>query len=129
MQDLPCICSSGYVDLLEKVTVTLGGRSLATGGEEKQQPVLFLVCGGLTGLNASGKWPAWSPARIEIPKKMEFIATLSGTTEAYLERPKIKGDFFIFLIPGNRMEYTCPNCQLVCHPDKQVKKSRYRICS
>ena len=121
------VCSAGYVDPLEKVTVTLGGKEF-TYGKRRSNSRCFLVCGGLTGLNASGKWSTWSPARFEIPKKDEdFTAALPGTIEAYLERPKIKGGFFICLIPGNRMEYTCSNCHFVCHPDKEVRKARYKM--
>jgi epoxyqueuosine reductase QueG len=65
---------------------------------------------------------------LKIPKKdEEFIAELPSTIEAYLERLKIKGGFFICLIPGNRMEYTCSNCHFVCHPDKEVRKARYQM--
>ena len=75
-----------------------------------------------------GKWSTWSPARFEIPKKDEdFIAALPGTIEAYAERPKFKGGFYICLIPGARMEYTCSNCHFVCHPDKEIRKARYRM--
>lgn len=121
------VCSSGYVDPLEKVTVTLGGKEFSY-GKRRSNSRCFLVCGGLTGLNSSGKWSTWSPARFEIPKKDEdFIAALPKTIEAYLERPKIKGGFFICLIPGNRMEYTCSSCHFVCHPDKEIRKARYKM--
>ena len=121
------VCSSGYVDPLEKVTVTLGGKEFSY-GKRRSNARCFLVCGGLTGLNASGKWSTWSPARFEIPNKDEdFVASLPSTIEAYLERPKIKGGFFICLIPGNRMEYTCSSCHFVCHPDKEIRKARYKM--
>ncbi|WP_269850838.1 hypothetical protein [Methanosarcina horonobensis] len=25
------------------------------------------------------------------------------------------------------MEYTCSNCHFVCHPDKEVRKARYKM--
>jgi epoxyqueuosine reductase len=25
------------------------------------------------------------------------------------------------------MEYTCSNCHFVCHPDKEIRKARYRM--
>jgi len=121
------VCSSGYVDPVEKVTVILGGKEFSY-GKRRSNSRCFLVCGGLTGLNASGKWSTWSPARFKIPEKDEdFTAALPGTIEAYLSRPKFEGGFFICLIPGSRMEYTCSNCHFVCHPDKEVRKARYRM--
>jgi len=83
---------------------------------------------GLTGLNASGKWSTWSPDRFKIPEKDEdFIAAIPTATQAYLGRPKFEGGFFIGLIPGSRMEYTCSNCHLVCHPDKEIRTARYKM--
>jgi hypothetical protein len=28
---------------------------------------------------------------------------------------------------GSMMEYPCFNCQLVCHPDKEVRTARYKM--
>ena len=121
------VCSSGYVDPVEKVTVTLGGKEFSY-GKRRSNSRCFLVCGGLTGLNSSGKWSTWSPGRFKIPEKDEdFLAATPAAIQAYLGRPKFKGGFFICLIPGSRMEYTCSNCHFVCHPDKEVRKARYRI--
>ena len=121
------VCSSVYVDPLEKVTVILGGKEFSY-GKRRSNSLCFLVCGGLTGLNASGKWSTWSPARFKIPEKDEdFIAAIPAATQAYLSRPKFEDGFYICLIPGSRMEYTCSNCHLVCHPDKAVRKARYKM--
>jgi hypothetical protein len=30
-------------------------------------------------------------------------------------------------MPGDRVELTCGNCQLICHPDKEVRKKRYEL--
>jgi epoxyqueuosine reductase QueG len=121
------VCSSGYVDPVEKVTVTLGGKEFSYGKRRSNCRCLF-VCGGLTGLNATGKWSTWSPGRFKIPEKDEdFISAISAAIQAYLERPKFKGGFFVPIIPGSKMEYTCANCQLVCHPDKEVRTARYKM--
>jgi hypothetical protein len=31
------------------------------------------------------------------------------------------------LMPGDRVELTCGNCQLICHPDKDIRKQRYKL--
>lgn len=31
------------------------------------------------------------------------------------------------LMPGDQVELTCGNCQLLCHPDKEVRKKRYKL--
>ncbi|MBN2707133.1 MAG: epoxyqueuosine reductase [Deltaproteobacteria bacterium] len=121
------VCSSAYVDPGEKVTVTMGGQEFSY-GKRRSNARCYLVCGGLSGLNQSGKWSTWSPARFPIPQQdEEFPAVLPEATAAYLKRPEFKGGFFICLIDGARMEYTCSNCHFVCHPDKQVRLARYRM--
>ena len=121
------VCSTGFVDPVEKVTVILGGREFSYGKRRSYARCCY-VCGGMSGLNPSGKWSTWSPARFEIPEKDEdFPAVQLPALQAYLGRPKIKGGFFVSQIPGYRLEYNCSNCQLVCHPDKEVRKERYRM--
>jgi epoxyqueuosine reductase QueG len=60
--------SSGFVDPVEKVTVTLGGREFSY-GKRKSYARCGYVCGGMSGLNPSGKWSTWSPACFAIPEK------------------------------------------------------------
>ena len=30
-------------------------------------------------------------------------------------------------MPGDKVELTCGNCQLICHSDKEVRKKRYKL--
>jgi len=121
------VCLSGYVDPVEKVTVTLGGKEFSY-GKRRNNSRCLLVCMGLTGLNASGKWSTWSPGRFKIPEKDEdFISAMPAATQAYLERPKLKGGFFVPIMSGSMMDFPCSNCQLVCHPDKEVRTARYKM--
>ena len=30
-------------------------------------------------------------------------------------------------MPGDRVELTCGNCQLICHPDKEIRKKRFKM--
>lgn len=117
-------CSSGYVDPLEKVTVTLGGKEFSY-GKRKNFFRCGLVCGGLAGLSSSGKWSTWSPTRFDIPEKDEdFRAAMIENQQAQCGRPEAKGGFFS---AGGRMEYTCSNCNLICHPDKEIRKARLKM--
>jgi len=31
------------------------------------------------------------------------------------------------IMPGDKVGLTCGNCQLICHPDKEVRKARYKM--
>jgi hypothetical protein len=30
-------------------------------------------------------------------------------------------------VPGSKIEFTCGHCQLVCHPDREVRRKRYQM--
>lgn len=121
------VCSSGYVDPSERISISLGGKEFSY-GKRRSNARCYLVCGGLSGLHSSGRWSTWSPARFEIPEKDEdFPNAIPKAVDAYLKRPEFKGGFFISLINGSRMEYTCSNCHFVCHPDKEIRAARYKM--
>jgi len=50
-----------------------------------------------------------------------------NAAEPYQKRPREEGGFFHFLMPGNRINLTCGNCTLICHPDKEVRKRRHKM--
>ena len=121
------VCASGYMSQDEKVTVTLGGIDFSYCKKHDHLRCDY-VCGGFTGLHRSGKWSTWSPGRFPIPEKdEEFRAAIRKAAKAYVKRPKPKGGFYHFLMPGYKIENTCGNCQLVCHPDKEIRKRRYKM--
>ena len=37
----------------------------------------------------------------------------------------MEGGYHHSLMPGMKLWLTCGNCQLICHPDKAVRKERY----
>ncbi len=30
-------------------------------------------------------------------------------------------------MPGDKVELTCGNCQLICHPDAEIRKHRFKL--
>jgi epoxyqueuosine reductase len=120
-------CASGFMSQDEEATVTLGGVDFSYSNRRHHLRCDY-VCGGFTGLHGSGKWSTWSPARFPMPENdHEFRAAIAKAVPSYLQRPKPEGGFFHALMPGHRLEFTCGNCQLVCHPDKAVRKRRYKM--
>ncbi len=120
-------CASGYMSENEKTTVSMGDREFSY-SKRRHHSRCDYVCGGFTGLHKSGKWSTWSPARFPIPEKDEdFYTAIIHSAEAYKKRPREEGGFFHFLMPGNRVAFTCCNCMLLCHPDKEVRKKRYKM--
>jgi len=120
-------CASGFIKKEGKVTVKLGGRDFAYGRRGHHNRCDY-VCGGFAGLHKSGKWSTWSPARFAIPETDEaFYDALLKAVGPYLKRPKTEMMVFNNLMPGDKVELTCGNCQLLCHPDKEVRQKRYKL--
>jgi len=81
------------------------------------------VCGGFTGLHRSARWSTWSPGRFPVPEAdEEFLPAIIHAAGPYKKRPREAGGFYHFLMPGNRIAFTCCNCMLICHPDREVRK-------
>ena len=120
-------CASGFIDGKEKVTVTMGGVDFSY-SKKRHHSRCDYVCGGFTGLHKSGQWSTWSPARFPIPEKDEdFFPALVNAVGPYLKRRRPALSVFNVIMPGDRVELTCGNCQLICHPDKEVRKKRYKM--
>ncbi len=121
------VCASGYIHGEELVSVTMGGMDF-TYSRKLHHSRCDYVCGGFAGLHKSGKWSTWSPARFNIPDKDEdFYPALINAVGPFLNRSRPALNIFNVLMPGDRVELTCGNCQLICHPDKEIRKNRYKL--
>jgi epoxyqueuosine reductase QueG len=121
------VCASGYIHGEEMVSVTMGGMDFSY-SKKRHHSRCDYVCGGFAGLHNSGKWSTWSPARFQIPQKdEEFYPALINAVGPYLKRSRPAHNVFNVLMPGDRVELTCGNCQLICHPDKEIRKKRYQM--
>ena len=120
-------CASGLMSDTEETTVTMGGVAFLY-AKRRAYARCEYVCGGFAGLHATGGWSTWSPARFPIPETDdEFTPALLEAVEPYRNRPRQDYGFFHPLIPGSKIEFTCGHCQLVCHPDKDVRRQRYQM--
>jgi epoxyqueuosine reductase QueG len=121
-------CLAGLMDHDERTTVTMGGVEFSY-SKRRTYHRCDLVCGGFTGLAKNGKWSTWSPGRFQIPEtEEEFTPALIEALMASASRPEIPGGFHHPAMPGTRkINMTCGNCQLVCNPDPEVRKRRYKL--
>ena len=60
-------------------------------------------------------------------KNEDFYPALLKSVGPYLKRPKTDLAVFNTIMPGDEVELTCGNCQLICHPDAEVRKKRYKM--
>ncbi|MEE8470986.1 MAG: epoxyqueuosine reductase [Dehalococcoidia bacterium] len=120
-------CASGFMDQAQDTTVTLGGVDFSY-SKRRHHNRCDYVCGGFTGLHRSGKWSTWSPARFAIPENdNEFLPAIIQSIGYYMQRPRLEGGFYNFLLPGYRVPLTCGNCQFVCVADREERKRRHRM--
>ncbi len=121
-------CTSSLMDPDETTTVSMGGREFSY-SRRRSYHRCDLVCGGFTGLAKNGRWSTWSPGRFEIPEDdEEFRSVLKEAVSAAAPRPEIGGGFHH---PAMRdfakLNMTCGNCQLLCHPDRDERTRRYKL--
>jgi epoxyqueuosine reductase QueG len=121
-------CTSGLMDKDERTTVTIGDAEFSY-SQRRTYRRCELVCGGFTGMARTGKWSTWSPGRFPVPERDEdFEAAVPEAARAWYSRPPISGGFHHPLMPGSRkINVTCGNCQLICHPDREERKRRYKM--
>ncbi|MFC1896170.1 epoxyqueuosine reductase [Thermodesulfobacteriota bacterium] len=120
-------CASGLMHADERTTVTMGGIEFSYARRQSYNRCDY-VCGGFAGLCKSGKWSTWSPARFPIPEKdEEFLDAIRSAIKPYAYRPKPGVGFYHAMLPGNKGQMTCGHCQLICHPDKDVRTKRFKM--
>lgn len=120
-------CPSGFISPDEITTVQLGDREFSYAKRGMYTRCAY-VCGGIAGLDKSGKWSNWSASRYPIPEDdQELIKEMGRALPASLERTFNDYAFYISFRPGYSLDYSCSHCQLVCHPDPKVRVSRYKM--
>jgi epoxyqueuosine reductase len=120
-------CIPKFIPKKGKTKVEIGGMEFEYSEKGDKSRCTF-VCAGMSGLHSSKKWSTWSSARFEIPQNDEdFGPMIFKTLPAYIQRPKGKAVFFMPHLPGHIMEYSCSNCQFICHPNKELRKKRYEM--
>jgi len=105
------------------------GKETIRGGNCRLPARCAYPCGGLTGLHKSGEWSTWSPGRFPLPEEDEDYRTISRKyVQRYLQRKRNGAICYNPLLAYPfEMQYTCCNCQFVCHPDINVRKRRYDL--
>ena len=119
-------CASGFVDLHDSVTVTMGGMEFSY-SERRDYHRCGYLCGGFTGLHSSGSWSTWSPGRFSIPENDgEFLQATINAIQNWNKWPEIEGGFYNPLLPW-KTRMACAHCQLVCVPDKDERQRRHEL--
>ncbi len=121
------VCPSGFISPNETTTVQLGNREFSYAKRGMYTRCAY-VCGGIAGLDRSGQWSNWSASRYPIPEDdQDLLREMDRAMPAYLKRTLNDHVFYISFRPGYSLDYSCSHCQLVCHPDPNVRKERFKM--
>lgn len=133
----------------EEVEINIGGRAYKY-SKRVNRIRCFIVCGGYSGLDKTGKWSTWCPERFPYPETDDdlyhtFGASLKkfptfpvkGEDEARrVDRKEFSRDKVIKqALKGNRdttaafsfLSLTCGNCQLICAGNPKETKENYDL--
>jgi epoxyqueuosine reductase QueG len=119
-------CISNLMDPDGEIVIRMGGVEHKHAGKRSISRCQ-MACGGITGLHRSGKWSTWSPGRFIIPEEDDVLMQLGHTLEAFFKRPNMEGGIHHHVLIGKKYYMSCSHCQLVCAPDKEERKRRYRL--
>jgi len=111
-----------------RVSIELGNDTVRAGNCRLPARCAY-PCGGITGLHKSGEWSTWSPGRFPLPEDDEDYRTISRRyVQQYLQRKRDGAiSYNPLLAYPYEMQYSCCNCQFVCHPDIKVRKRRLEL--
>lgn len=120
------VCASGLMSPKEKTEIRLGDRTFSYSARRTYARCQY-VCGGYTGLHRSGKWSTWSPGRFPVPEDDDpYLNLLIASTVPYGQRPGGPGGRYHSMM-NYKLYTTCGNCQIVCVPDKDERKRRFKL--
>jgi len=141
------VCAFRMFSDNETQEVTLGGNQYEY-SKRVNHCRCIIVCGGLSGLDKTGKWSTWSPVRHPYPEtdddvyltlasafKADAIVHVKGERE--LDRRQLKRDPVLKkVLSGDKKGAaaalksgyaTCGNCQLICWGNPKETAENYRI--
>jgi epoxyqueuosine reductase QueG len=119
-------CVAKFMHPKEKTSVTLGGFECVY-SRRRSYGRCDPVCSGYTGLHESGKWSTWSPGRFAIPEDEDARRIAHQRMEAaHGQWPASDGGRYFYFL-DDKLRVSCANCQLVCCPDKNERKARYKM--
>jgi hypothetical protein len=143
------VCAFRMFDNKEEDSYTLGGYTIPF-SKRNNVSRCYAFCGGLSGLDKTGKWSTWSPGRTPYPESevdadRTFVhlfthpikkSRIEGEEGSYGESKLLKDKVAQEYISSSEIAsniftenfiLTCGNCQLICWGDHDETAENYRI--
>ena len=121
------VCPTKFMSTSENVYVQLGERTHKY--SKRMNPIR---CGmhmsGMAGLAYNERFSSWGPSRKKLPEKDdELFVKVMELTEDEAARPPVPGGFVFPAQDSGRVHIMCSACNLVCHPEREVRGRRVRM--
>ena len=121
------VCPTSFMSRTDFTTVTMGEHDHHKYSTREHHMRCASHMTGMAGLSEDGKFGSWGPGRKQLPKEDEAllptILELAGDTA---KRPQVPGGFFDPQ-KGTRTNIMCSACNLVCHPEREVRAKRLKM--
>ncbi len=121
------VCPTSYMSRTEFVSVEMGEH-----GHHRYSKRLHPArCGmhmmGVAGTAPDGKWGSWGPGRRVMPDDDEkLLPVVMEMAADAARRPSVPGGFVNVQQEG-RTNIMCSACNLVCHPEREVRARRVKL--
>ena len=121
------VCPTKFMSTKENEQVQLGERTHKY--SKRMNP---LRCGthmgGVSGIAYNGRFSSWGPTQKKLPENDdELFIKVMELTEDLEKRPEVPGGFVFPAQDSGRMHIMCSACNLVCHPEREVRGRRVKM--
>ncbi|MBW2420144.1 MAG: hypothetical protein JRH19_16500 [Deltaproteobacteria bacterium] len=121
------VCPTSFMSRTDFTTVKLGEydhHKYSTRGHHMRCASHMM---GMTGLSEDGKFGSWGPGRKQLPKgDAQLLPAIMEMAGDLAKRPQVPGGFYDAQ-QGTKMNIMCSVCNLVCHPEKEVRAKRLKM--
>jgi len=121
------VCPTQFMSRTEFNTVQLGEHSHHKYSAREHPMRCAAHMSGLAGLSRDGKFSSWGPSRKPLPDEDDaLLPTLLGRGADLARQPNVEGGFFD-AHSGRKINVMCSACNLVCHPEREVRAKRLKM--
>ncbi len=121
------VCPTKFMSRDDFTSVTMGESDHHEYSTRLHHARCAMHMNGTAGLAADGKWGSWGPGRQQLPDDNEqLLPAVMKMAGAAAKRPPVPGGF-VFPPQEGKTNIMCSACNLVCHPEREVRAKRLKM--
>ena len=84
--------------------------------------------GGVAGVAYNGRFSSWGPTQKKLSADDDdLFISIMELSDDQAKRPQVEGGFVPAFLESGRMNIMCSACNLVCHPERDVRSRRVKM--